>query len=98
MSNFIDDAFDVGPTPPPWALPGAQPNWDDAGVLAWTRDIGDQVWIACEDTLAEDGGWVRSPAVISFAADTFVSAACGLAVVAVGLSAERAADICVGLQ
>ena len=62
--------FDVGPTPPAWTLPGAQPNWDSltedgASVLGWTRDIGDQVWIDAEDTIQE-GQWVRSPATIGY--------------------------------
>jgi hypothetical protein len=65
-----DSTFDIGPTPPPLTLPGAQPNWDSltpdgTTVLAWTRDIGDQVWIAAEDTIAE-GQWLRSPAVVGF--------------------------------
>jgi hypothetical protein len=69
MTLTPDNVFDVGPTPPPWTLPGAQPDWDSltddgATVLAWTRDIGG-VWIAAEDTI-EDGRWVRSPAGICF--------------------------------
>ena len=64
------NVFDVGPTPPAWTLPGAQPNWDSltedgASVLGWTRDFGDQVWIETEDVI-KDGQWVRSPAAIVF--------------------------------
>jgi hypothetical protein len=67
------DTFDIGPTPPPWTLPGAQPTWDSlteggATVLSWTRDIGDQVWIAA-DTMIEDGRWVRGPTLIRFHPD-----------------------------
>ncbi len=58
------------PAPPAWTLPDTQPGWDsvtlDGGPLAsWTRDIGDQVWIACDDTV-EDGRWVRSRSAICF--------------------------------
>jgi hypothetical protein len=64
------DTFDIGPTPAPWTLPGAQPSWDSltedgATVLSWTRDVGDQLWIATEDTIQE-GRWVRSPAAIQY--------------------------------
>jgi hypothetical protein len=58
------------PAPPPWALRDTQPEWDsltpDGGPLAaWTRDIGPDVWIACQDTI-ENGRWVRSPAAIEY--------------------------------
>lgn len=64
------DIFDVGPTPPAWMLPDAQPGWDSlaedgASILSWVRDTGDTVWIACEDTI-EDGQWVRSTPGIQF--------------------------------
>jgi hypothetical protein len=58
------------PAPPAWVLPGTRPEWDsltpDGGPLAgWTRDIGNGVWIACDDTI-ENGRWVRSPAAIHY--------------------------------
>jgi hypothetical protein len=36
-----------------------------ASNAAWTRDIGPDVWIACQDTI-ENGHWVRSPAAIEY--------------------------------
>jgi hypothetical protein len=64
------DTFDIGPTPPPWTLPGAQPAWDSlseggATVLSWARDISDQVWIAADTTITE-GQWVDTWAAIMF--------------------------------
>lgn len=65
-----DNIFDVGPTPPPWTLPGAAPNWDSLNtedgttVLSWTRDVGG-VWIACDATI-EAGEWAYSAATIRF--------------------------------
>ncbi len=58
------------PTPPAWALPDTGPEWDsltpDGGPLAGgTRDVGTDVWIACDDTI-EDGHWARSPAAIHY--------------------------------
>ena len=55
--------------PPLCPLPGAQPDWgsftDGGTVLSWTRDIGDSVWVSCEDTVV-DGERVRSPAAIGY--------------------------------
>ena len=34
-------------------------------VPSWTRDVGDDVWIACDDTIV-GGEWARSAAVIVF--------------------------------
>jgi hypothetical protein len=56
--NTDPGAFDIGPTPPPWTLRGAQPSWDSltergSTVLSWTRDIGD-LWIACEGTIESE--------------------------------------------
>ena len=64
-----DNTFDVGPTPPPWALRGAAPNWDSltqdgTTVLSWVREVG-EVWIAADATI-QDGQWVRSPAAIGY--------------------------------
>jgi hypothetical protein len=63
------DTFDVGPTPPPWTLPGAQPSWDslsDDGttILSWTRDISDQVWIAADTTIMEGRRLLGRPRLV----------------------------------
>ncbi|HYB39196.1 MAG TPA: hypothetical protein VEF72_28055 [Mycobacterium sp.] len=60
------DIPDIGPTPPPWCEPDAQPAWDSlthegTTILSWTRDIGPDVWIAADDTIV-DGELVRSAA------------------------------------
>jgi hypothetical protein len=61
------DNLTIGPTPPPWTLPGTTPNWDaqthhGTTILTWTRDLG-AVWIACDDTI-DNQELVRGPAVI----------------------------------
>jgi|SRR5271166_421226 len=86
------DTFDIGPTPPPWTLPGARPSWDsltddDTTILSWVRDVGG-VWIASEDTI-KDGQWVRSPAVIRFSQPDGLDAAAARQLAAQLISAAR---------
>ena len=64
------DIPDIGPTPPPWCEPDAQPAWDSlthkgTTILSWTRDIGPDVWIAADDTIVH-AELVRSAARIGF--------------------------------
>jgi hypothetical protein len=63
----MDELADIGPTPPPWMPPDAQPEWksptSDGTALLWLHGVGDHVTITCEDTI-EDGDWYRSSAEI----------------------------------
>jgi hypothetical protein len=66
-----DNIAGIGPTPPPWCEPDTQPDWDSltddgASILSWSRNIGDQVFIGCDDTVDETGQWVRSQARIGY--------------------------------
>ena len=67
-TNFTD----IGPAAPApaWCEPGTQPTFDSltadgAPLAGWTRDVGANVWIACDDTI-EDGRWVRSRSAIHY--------------------------------
>jgi len=66
----IDNIGGLGPTPPAWCEPGTKPDWnsltpDGAGILDWTRDIG-QVWIAGADRIDENGEWTHDVGAIYF--------------------------------
>ena len=70
LAGTPGDIPDIGPTPPPWCEPDAQPAWDSlthegTTILSWSRDIGPDVWIAADDTIV-DAELVRSAARIGF--------------------------------
>jgi hypothetical protein len=64
LAMTTDDFADIGPTPPPWMPPDAQPDYwnlyEGKTSLLWLHGVGDHVTIECHDTIEDEGEWMRT--------------------------------------